>query len=82
MTGDDPLEGMQTEPCSFCGGSGTMRETRTLTFIPIEDGEEGEPETRRAVLGEQCPVCFGRGKTGVMGYGALSGGARWRRGTA
>lgn len=49
-----------------------MRETRLLTFIPIEDGEQGEPEKRRVVIGEQCPVCFGRGVTGFAGYGPLS----------
>lgn len=69
---DDEIDLGNTTPCTFCGGHGVMRETRTLTFIPIEDGEEGEPEKQRAVLGERCPVCFGRGVTGVIGYGPLS----------
>lgn len=64
---DDPLEGMETEPCSFCGGSGTMRETKTLTYFSIEGGEEGEPVERRAIIGEPCPACIGRGRVVLLG---------------
>lgn len=55
--GTDPFDGMRTEPCSFCNGSGTMRETKTLRFISVDGGEEGGPVDRRAIVGEPCPAC-------------------------
>ncbi len=67
MTPDDPLEGMGTKPCSFCGGSGTTRKTKTLHYVSIEDGEESEPVAQRAIIGEPCPGCIGRGRVGFVG---------------
>lgn len=65
---EDPFHGMQTEPCSFCGGSGTMRETKTLHYTSLLRGEDdGEPVERRAIIGEPCPACIGRGRVGVLG---------------
>ncbi len=63
----DPLEGMETVPCSFCGGGGTMRENKSLRMIHIEDGIESEPEVVHVVIGEPCPTCVGRGRVGTFG---------------
>lgn len=42
--------------CSFCGGTGTMREVVRYTTRKIKDNKTIE---RSTVPGETCPMCFG-----------------------
>lgn len=58
---------MDALPCDFCGGNGTMRETKRLGYVSIIDGEEAEAVERTAIVGEPCPACCGRGLVGVVG---------------
>jgi len=56
-------------PCTFCGGHGIMREElRYGTRSADEDVFTG----RIAIVGETCPVCFGRGLTDIAGGAKLS----------
>ena len=57
---------LDAAPCNFCGGSGTMRESKTFRVVLIEDSVEEEVE-RRVIVGERCPACLGRGLIGIVG---------------
>lgn len=61
---------MRTIPCSFCGGIGTMREEKWYQSRMVDEDEFTE---HKAIVGERCPMCAGRGVTGVVGgFGPLS----------
>lgn len=54
------------EPCKFCGGSGTMRESKTLRMVLFEEDEREEVE-QHVIVGERCPACVGRGLIATLG---------------
>lgn len=57
---------LDAEPCKFCGGNGTMRESKTYRKIVIDDDEREEVE-QHVIVGERCPACLGRGLIGIVG---------------
>lgn len=58
-----PLD-LSTVPCSFCNGTGTMREEKRYLSRLVEEDELTE---YTAIVGERCPFCRGRGETFVTG---------------
>jgi len=60
----DPPHNMPSRPCSFCDGIGTMR---TEKGYRARSRDEDEFTELVAIVGEKCPMCFGRGETYVLG---------------
>ena len=63
---DGQTADIDAEPCTFCDGVGTMREPKKYRTRGIDDDEY---ETRTVIMGEQCPMCVGRGLVGIVGGG-------------
>ncbi|MBL8844789.1 MAG: hypothetical protein JNN24_03365 [Hyphomicrobium zavarzinii] len=49
-----------TTPCTFCEGTGIMREEKSYLSRLVEEDEFTE---YTAIVGERCPLCRGRGET-------------------